>query len=1694
MCSMCHYCGAKLMKYNEDQRKQNSNALISSSGDPVWSCKLCWERQGREFVNREGISPFATPMISPTTSLSSSDQSNSGCSDFSVDINSYDCGEGEQDVGSNNSHGELNCLPNGRLQHLSSESPRKRVDSSNMMTESNLRDKKNTNDMDIVRDVEITEASNEQEAKENVVENSPRTINKESGVSQSINVEMDTQIWEPPEPEDPEDDLEGAMAYDDDDDDDECGDGTKWGKPSSLSRTKDEGNGSHRFKEEKQRAMKEVINGKVKAIVSQLLKSVGVACSMNEGDSWVDIVTSLSWEAALFLKPDAIDGKAMGPDGYVKVKCIATGSHSQSQLIKGLVFKKHAAHKHMQTKYKNPRLLLIQGVLGQSSSGLSSFSSLDEEKVHLKSLSEMIDMYHPNVILVEKTVSRGVQEFILAKGITLVFDMKLHRLERVARCTGLPIIPSDTLMNQKLKLNDSFKQCDSFHIEKFAEEHACFGEGGKRPSKTLMFLEGCPKRLGCTILLKGSHSEELKKIKCVVQYAVVIAYHLILETSFLIDQKTMFSTIPFTGIADMLPIDRESHALEIGNVSVPCLDESTAETGSHEIDIPISTGFQEEGYHINGEINGDQIAESGLDYSSAFSLEPYNPAIFSGLSSISASLKKVIGNNFPLASTAPYRLLSAYFGLNGRESKLTEAVPTMKSFEVSEQFDVESKSGPEEEKSLDDAQPQSFLVSIEVPLNLKVNGNHNEEKMQKKEDINTMLDSQSILVLMSSRNSSRGTICEQSHFSHIMFYKNFDVPLGKFLQDNLLNQKSRCAICGELPEAHFYYYAHHNKQLTIQVKRLPKHLPGKAEGKLWMWSRCSKCKTGNGISKSTKRVLISTAAHSLSFGKFLELSFSDCSSSSRSSSCGHSHHRDFLYFFGLGPMVAMFSYSSVTTYTVSVPTQQLEFSKSIRQDWLKEEFENVHKKGMLMFREVASFLVQIRSQFVGSTLNLRDSLKEFFDVEEMLKQEASEFEVNIQNAVAKNGNANMGFHELLILNQLRWDLLLESCIWDRRLHSLLLPDPTVVIAGASNKAVLEQLISDMGSADGEDSGTETKYGNGDKGSDNSGKLKAGTSSFVERKEFSGDEFSSNIPVQKSEGCDSIHGNSAVAENIEKPKVDGVCPVKSSNLEFVVTPHISVRPHFDEKNYQAEDASLSDHLQVDRTIPISTDLAFNDSIVDSNGSRRGGSPRSLLSSLENLNGWFWMPFSEIRQMYMKDLLRGNVPKFESFSSCTPAQIPTGYQLIREEGSRLHIPLGTNDYIVSDYEGELSSIIACALVLLKDLPSVTEVSNEDGKRDRLIESLHSLTRVPMIASVHWSSSGSSDSDSVSSLSISSEESRFSSFDGLNLLDSRVPPDSLNIEVSLGLSKSLGKGKYSVVSLYANQFRDLRERCCPSELDYIASLSRCRKWDAKGGKSKSFFAKTLDDRFIIKEIKKTEYDSFEKFALHYFKYMNQSFETGSQTCLAKVLGIYQVIVRQPKTGKESRHDLKVMENLTFGRNITRQYDLKGALHARFSSGADGSGDVLLDQNFVNDMNSSPLYVSNKAKRILQRAVWNDTTFLNSINVMDYSLLVGVDTQRRELVCGIIDYLRQYTWDKQLETWVKSSLVVPKNVLPTVISPKEYKKRFRKFMSTYFLSVPDHWCSEESSDPSELCSIGDYDLSQSKSLKQPYLNDFPA
>jgi 1-phosphatidylinositol-3-phosphate 5-kinase len=74
----------------------------------------------------------------------------------------------------------------------------------------------------------------------------------------------------------------------------------------------------------------------------------------------------------------------------------------------------------------------------------------------------------------------------------------------------------------------------------------------------------------------------------------------------------------------------------------------------------------------------------------------------------------------------------------------------------------------------------------------------------------------------------------------------------------------------------------------------------------------------------------------------------------------------------------------------------------------------------------------------------------------------------------------------------------------------------------------------------------------------------------------------------------------------------------------------------------------------------------------------------------------------------------------------------------------------------------------------------------------------------------------------------------------------------------------------------------------------------------------------------------------------------------------------------------DVLVMENLLFERQVTRLYDLKGSTRSRYNPDSNGSDKVLLDQNLIEAMPTSPIFVGNKAKRLLERAVWNDTAFL--------------------------------------------------------------------------------------------------------------------
>jgi len=293
------------------------------------------------------------------------------------------------------------------------------------------------------------------------------------------------------------------------------------------------------------------------------------------------------------------------------------------------------------------------------------------------------------------------------------------------------------------------------------------------------------------------------------------------------------------------------------------------------------------------------------------------------------------------------------------------------------------------------------------------------------------------------------------------------------------------------------------------------------------------------------------------------------------------------------------------------------------------------------------------------------------------------------------------------------------------------------------------------------------------------------------------------------------------------------------------------------------------------------------------------------------------------------------------------------------------------------------------------------------------------------------------------------------------------------------------------------DGNSRNADVEQSYIESLSSTYSWAASGGKSGASFSRTSDDRFVIKCISRTELQMFLDCAPAYFEYLTKAFFHGLPTVLCKIVGVYQIGVHNRVMGKRSMEQVAVMQNIFYNRKITKIFDLKGSLRGRFAANIqsnkdqdssqaqhpdtpmsdasasvkrrtsetvwdegrnEGSGDTsddivneqatgaekgpgsvttgtLLDGDFLDFTMGRPMPMTDRSKAVFQMSILNDTLFLSIINVLDYSILVGLDEEKMELVVGIIDFMRQYDILKQMERVGKSLPMVVGSEAPTII-----------------------------------------------------------
>lgn len=1291
-------------------------------------------------------------------------------------------------------------------------------------------------------------------------------------------------------------------------------------------------------------------------LLKQLLLSKGLAYS------WSEIIVPLLHDIIGIIRPDknhdAID---LDIRHYVQFKMLTGGLRSDTSLIGGVVCSKNVAHKDMLTDIENPKILLLEcSVVYQRTEGrlMSLEPVLMQEYEYLKNVATRISALKPNVVLVQKNISRLAQDMLRGYNITLVHNVKQSVLERLSRCTQADIVSSVDAHIGVPKLGT----CKRFYLRSYKIN-------GDR-TKTLMFFEGLPApHLGSTVLLRGGSETELSKLKDVSIFMLFALYSWRLEKSFLMDEfaippnpnEFLDDNTPETpekksGISGERDEQKRTERPVMKRIS---RDEQLVENRKTLVD-DFTDPLQSKQEFFEVKSTGETLAVAQLPFSNNFKkqlddtilcVSPY--VVFSV-----PYLETETGKKCKLRRYFPDDLYFSVHFENNVKNKWKNNSEDSKS----DQVEFKEKIKPlhpflltKLTESGEDANVQNLLAHFRAcggryekkdNICIKVQTLKREKPLENNpKDVLDPANHQKLAVLFcsySAESNNAPAFCVNPWIVYMDFYGRNDIPLGCFLERYCFRSTYNCPSksCDTPMVHHVRRFVHNVGCVTICLNHFENEF---SEDHIVMWTWCIKCQTVSPV------VTMSADTWSYSFAKYLELKFyGDVFSRRGKSSCNHSLHHDHYQYFGYKNYVATFKYSQITILEISLPPPSIEikYDNNKLHDQSIDDIKNIAQKGHDLFSSIHDKLKSL----IGEETESNGHFKQ------VLSKEHNQFKQKIEEVQLK------------------------------------LTSPTIECKQFDEKALVGA------------------YWNI---SDSLTKLRRSLVEIVDTWNVRFNEL-----TRKKDGD----------KKKEKSNVDDVSDYPETIVnEDAVPGKIGSFDNSESNNYSSSSPKSHHRSQSEGAV-----YSQNEDSTDGKKESDKKSVKTILSSLLPSSSNACVipaPFS-VNEHYLSD---SSIPVvvFEN----QPSSI-VSYTLASNEYRRLFEELSSKKTPSTDASNS-------------PVPTKRKSSGEKDKTDD--DKTKNLLGFLKTKETKTDNGSSINSANVAEINIEAS----STITGPQEAAKKVRKPHIEVQFQDGTSNFFCR------VYLAEQFAKLRAAVLPMGEDaYIRSLSRSVQWNARGGKSGSNFSKTVDDRFILKEMSKSEVDLFLESSANYFAYMNKCQTTKQLTLLGKILGIYQIVFKN-NSSVPYRSNILVMENLFYNRKVSQKFDLKGSMRNRLVV-PDNQGEeiVLLDENLMKMTCDSPLYVLQHSKSVLINAIQNDTEFLSTQSVMDYSLLVGLDPDNKELILGIIDYIRTFTWDKRLETMVKKSGILGgQGKLPTIISPEEYQKRFIEAMHRYFLEVPDHW-----------------------------------
>eukprot|EP01130_Rhizamoeba_saxonica_P010717 TRINITY_DN4416_c0_g1_i3.p1 TRINITY_DN4416_c0_g1~~TRINITY_DN4416_c0_g1_i3.p1 ORF type:complete len:729 (-),score=110.22 TRINITY_DN4416_c0_g1_i3:170-2356(-) len=225
------------------------------------------------------------------------------------------------------------------------------------------------------------------------------------------------------------------------------------------------------------------------------------------------------------------------------------------------------------------------------------------------------------------------------------------------------------------------------------------------------------------------------------------------------------------------------------------------------------------------------------------------------------------------------------------------------------------------------------------------------------------------------------------------------------------------------------------------------------------------------------------------------------------------------------------------------------------------------------------------------------------------------------------------------------------------------------------------------------------------------------------------------------------------------------------------------------------------------------------------------------------------------------------------------------------------------------------------------------------------------------------------------------------------------------------------YTLTAYSPLVFKRIREYFEYSDMQYLSSLGvdqivkglltgswKSMKSLSNSGRSGSIFMKTHDDLLIIKSLPSSESNFFKRILENYYDFLL----CNKDTLLTRIYGFYKI-----EFGSMSI-PFVVMENIIVTEQpIHELYDLKGSTVNRSVDEEEiKPGIAMKDNNFAE--NNRTIGVGRRKKQKLITQIITDVTFLSSLRICDYSLLVGIsDPTQTEKLSEITPRMRyQLLW----------------------------------------------------------------------------------